>query len=361
MTLLKKIFNGLTGDNGPLQAETTARNFELNRKAERLLGDHRSGVDAKGLVRLEELWSDLTSLAEDIKDYEKTKGRKRPLSPACQFVRGLNFHLTEHFDEALATWDLVIRPADASEPLKILAWYWKGLEHNDLGKFQDAEHDFSQALRLAQAQALRSAPGQPLRLALDLQIYELKRIRIETKFFKNGRGGATACEGAIKELATEIDGDANPDKGPYMTRIYTTYGNILLVAGTETKNRALYEDARKKFQKVANWHDPQNWNWATFGLAQALWDLEDDSEAKRIFKAFAPIARQAFLDRRENRTQVMALTSRLICCTLADEPILAGSVAGTLGATLGAVKEAAVRLFTIPETQCVEETILGRT
>ena len=72
MTLLKKIFNGLTGDNGPLQAETTARNFELNRKAERLLGDHRSGVDAKGLVRLEELWSDLTSLAEDIKDYEKT-------------------------------------------------------------------------------------------------------------------------------------------------------------------------------------------------------------------------------------------------------------------------------------------------
>jgi hypothetical protein len=86
------------------------------------------------LVANQKRRSELISLAHEITGFEINQQiLPTPifLTPHCLFVRGMELHLRQQFEDALKYWDQVALRDDSSDELKSLTWYWIGTEQNN--------------------------------------------------------------------------------------------------------------------------------------------------------------------------------------------------------------------------------------
>jgi tetratricopeptide (TPR) repeat protein len=281
--------------------------------------------DDRGLVTNPKRRSQVGSLASKIHGFENNRfilPVDVALTPACQFIRGLDFHLKQQFDDAFEAWDAVTKAksVDASDQLKSLAWYWIGYENNNIGNFDEAETNFSHA------EMFESGPRR----------FELQRIRVESRFFNVKAGLAVKSIPSIKGILDAVSSDNSDQVNKHKISVIRTYGNILLQAGREESAKEnktkFFKEAEAVFQQIARVEG----KWAAFGLGQALWyqgRLEDANEYLRIARR---AAQQEDVDRIEPRTKVLARTTELVCCVLIDEfgrdaPAVYGNLINALG------------------------------
>jgi tetratricopeptide (TPR) repeat protein len=300
---------------------------DLNNKSQTMLASV-AYKDDRALVTIPEKRSNLSSLASKIHGFDNIRfilPVSVELTPPCQFILGLDFHLKQQFDDAFEAWDNVTRSKDASDQLKSLAWYWIGYENNNLENFSEAEDNFKHAESLE--------PG--------VRRFELQRIRIESRFFNVSAGLADKSIPSIANLLETVK-DAGSDNqiDDHKKRILTTYGNILFQAGREesdkTKKDKIYRKAEEVFREVSM----EEKKWAPFGLAQVLWYLGQEDDARPLWLSSRRVAQKEDVERIEPRTKVLARTTELICCVLlpefqSDAPAVYGNLLNALGMVEG--------------------------
>jgi len=260
----------------------------------------------RALVANSDRRSRLHSLAEKINGFEINSSflddlPEFELTPACLFIRGMDFHLGQQFYDAIDCWESTTLCRDADNKLKSLAWYWIGYEYNNLGKFDDAHLYFGKAREVADG----------------ARRYELQRIMIETRFFSKKEPAAQLIQ-ALVDLLRSIEQEGASEEFQERRRgILTQLGNVYLQAGNDLRKegqpeeaRKMYECAKEAFAKAAD----EN-KWALFGLGQAQYGLGEEREAERIFKdKIRPKAIEEYINREEPRTKAMAKMTELICC-----------------------------------------------
>jgi tetratricopeptide (TPR) repeat protein len=223
------------------------------------------------------------------------------LTPYCLFLRGMDYHLSQQFDEAFQAWNAVALSEETPPNLKSLAWYWIGYENNNLGKFSEAYVSFEKAMESAQG---------PRR-------WELRRIGLESKFFNKKRETAESLIEPFQNLLKTIEEEGGGEEvRSKRMRTLTTLGNVYWVAGNERMKtdgfdqaKAYYERAKECFQE-ASVQD----KWALFGLAEALYVLKLRGAEDLFENRIREQAKDEYVRREEPRTKVLARTSELICC-----------------------------------------------
>jgi tetratricopeptide (TPR) repeat protein len=280
---------------------------ELDQEAQGLLASVPA-QDDRALIADPGTRSSLRGLAHRVSGFE-ISGFMLPeniqLTPACIFVRGMDHHLNQNFEEALRSWRSVALSPTAEEGLKSWAWYWIGYEQNNLNRFPEAEQSFENALRLATG---------PRRL-------ELQRIHLETRFFNKAKYNTETLVSPLETLLASIAAQpASEGRDDSRASIEVTLANVLLrlardkagdpVAHTILRRaRDLYSNASRK-------------KWALFGYAETLAasDVrEDQEEAKSVFKRVRAEAIQEAVSREEPRTKVLARSTELVCCLSVPE------------------------------------------
>lgn len=308
-----------------IQARAEKLLNELDKTAKRMLAEAK---DDRDLVTDPKKRSDLLSLASKIQGFEINSfmfPADLPLTPECRFVRGMELHLRQQFDDAFEAWHSVALEEKAVSKLRSLAWYWIGYERNNLGNFPEAEKSFQNA------EQFETGPRR----------YELQRIRLESRFFNTKAGLAKTSIEPFTNLSKSIDVAPDTEEiRAHRVRVLTTFGNVLIQAGREeeerdrTQAREYYERAQGILSQVAD-----QYQWALFGLGQVFSYLGNDSEAEKILAGPArKNAQDEYINRMEPRTKVLARTTEIICCALV--PKLKGeihSVHGDLIEALGAV------------------------
>jgi len=281
---------------------------ELNSEAKVMLTE-ASTKDERFLISNSERRSDLTTLANKINNFEInsfTFPEELELNADCQFIRGMDFHVKQQFKDALRVWYNVALDDSASSDRRSLAWYWIGYEQNNLGDFDKAEESFRNAEKFAAGDRL----------------YELRRIRLESRFFNKKIASAESILPELAALSDELD---NPHQMSaeilkQRDKVYTTYANVLFEAGhVETdpqKKEAHYRLAKEKFEAIVN-RKIGDIKWARFGLGQILFVTGFTEEAAKILAGPArKDAQDEYIARVEPRTKVLARSTELICCTL---------------------------------------------
>jgi tetratricopeptide (TPR) repeat protein len=226
-----------------------------------------------------------------------------PLTPECLYIRGMDFHLKQQFDDAFEAWLSVALDENAVPPLRSLAWFWIGYEQNNLGLFSEAEKSFENAERFESG----------------IRKFELQRIRLETRFFNRTLGPARNSVSAFENFLRSFDGIAESDEmRSHLARAWTTFGNILVETGREETDKAeaekLFKRAQSAFAQVSD-QSP----WALFGLGQSFAYLGQNAEAEEILAGKARKNAQAeYINRVEPRTKVLARTTEIICCALVE-------------------------------------------
>jgi tetratricopeptide (TPR) repeat protein len=260
--------------------------------------------DDRALVADPDHRSALRSLAQRISAFESNRLMLPPsieLTPECMFIRGLDFHLNQQFQDAFDSWASVAEGANTPSTLKSLAWYWIGYERNNLGEFAAARDSFEKALEFA------AGPRH----------YELQRLCIESRFFNRAKEPASALLRPLRELLTEV-GKAPPGEEIEIrkARILTTLGNVCLQAGRDLERQGgsqgqdIYAEAVTHFDE-AKGRD----KWAWVGLAQCLHASRELARAEEIFaERVRAIAINEYITREEPRTKVLARQTELICC-----------------------------------------------
>jgi tetratricopeptide (TPR) repeat protein len=297
---------------------------DLDKKSKALIAR-----DIKRVIAEPALRSKLHSLAQKIAGFEINLFILPPefkLTPDCLFIRGMDFHLNQQFDEALDCWDSVALHQKTPKQLKSSALYWIGCENNNLGKFSDACKSFDAAFKITSK--------------TDVQRFELQRIIIESKFFDKKNEKAKDLIEPLGKLLSSIEKDKSGDEDikPTRAKILTTLGNVYFQVGNELrKNRnnaeakKNYGLAEKQFRKVTS----QN-KWALFGLAETLHRLGKQKEAKDIFEKIRLEATDEYIRKEEPRGKVQACTSELVCCLRIrrfknERPVIHSQVIEALG------------------------------
>lgn len=273
---------------------------KLDKDCQALL--ERPSKDDRALIGTPKNRSKLRTVARQIDRFESgiLLLEEVNLTPACMFIKGMNLHLDQQYEEAIKSWNDVAFSNDADEKLKCLAWYWTGYEQNNIGDFESAEQSFSNSLAHASG----------------LKRYELERIRLESRFFNKSNPAKSLIrpfEDLLKNIEKEPPGD---ERDARQTRIRVTLANVLSQAGYELREvgkedeaRTMFELAKKQYKSVSG--D----KWATIGLAEMLYELGDRSEAITLFNTkIIEDAQKEYISRAEPRTKVLAKTVELICC-----------------------------------------------
>jgi tetratricopeptide (TPR) repeat protein len=294
------------------RAETLWKDLDYEAKS---LLTEASTKDDRYLVSDPDKRSDLTSLANRINNFEINSFSfpvELPLSPDCQFIRGMEFHIKQQFKDAFRAWEIVALNDKAPEDRRSLAWYWIGYERNNLGEFDKAEESFRNAERLA------TGPRK----------FELQRIRLETRFFNKKLGLASLSLPELQALLNAVNSvkDVNDEILLRRRKVMTTLANVSLQAGQESDDRKeqerLYRQAETMFREVMKAAElaQADEKWAIFGLGQTLYLLGETSEAERILAGPAREAAQnEYINRVEPRTKVLARATELICCALVPD------------------------------------------
>jgi hypothetical protein len=280
---------------------------ELDRSAKKMLSE---SIDDRDLVTDPKKRSDLLSLANKIQGFEINSfmfPKDLPLTPECMYIRGMDFHLKQQFDDAFEAWFTVaLNDRDATSSLRSLAYYWIGYEQNNLGSFALAEKSFEHA------ESFESGNRK----------FELQRIRLETRFFNKNLGLGRNSVEVFQNFLGSFDRVPGSDElRSYHARALTTFGNILIQAGREAEPddqaeaKRLFSRAQNAFSQVSE----QN-QWALFGLGQSFAFLGQNVEAEKILAGKARKNAQAeYINRVEPRTKVLARTTEIICCALVEE------------------------------------------
>lgn len=263
--------------------------------------------------------STLRSLAQKINGFEINRfmlPTDLQLTPACLFIRGMDFHLSQQFDDAFECWESVALRENTPSALRSLAWYWIGYEHNNVGRFADARLSFERALETA----------------IGARRFELQRILIESRFFNKSKEPAETLIAPFEELLQSINNEARGEEvEERKVRILTTLGNVFHQVGNELRQSKRLEDARERYKKAREHFETAisitRDKWALFGLAETLYQLGENDKAETIFRnEVRTKAIAEYISREEPRTKVLARTTELICCLRVTS--LNGEVAG---------------------------------
>jgi len=285
--------------------ETKARLIldELDQECQSLLASVPA-QDDRALVANPTSRSDLRSLAHKISGFEINRfilPEDIQLTPPCLFIRGMDFHLGQQFDDAFRNWRNVALAPGTSNSLKSLAWYWIGYEQNNLNRFGDAEQSFENALQFATG-------GRR---------YELQRIMIETRFFNKAKYPAASLIQPLENLLDAVSKDvASEDHEARKTKIILTLGNVIGQVGRELAGDGKDVEATKVYERARGLYrqGAERDKWALLGLAEVLYELGERDEAERLFQKVRGEAIEESVRREEPRTKVLARTTELICC-----------------------------------------------
>jgi tetratricopeptide (TPR) repeat protein len=284
--------------------DTTKRQINDLDQAARALISRVPSDDDHRLVTDPDMRDDLTSLARRISILEGHLGTMSgdlALKPHCLFVRGMQLHLEQQYDDAFREWDKIVQGDAARDDLRSLTWYWIGRERKNLGDYEQADQAFENALVGAG----------------DARRYELKRIRLEIQFFEPGQYDAESLIEQLDRLVAEAEGDKSKAATKALPKIQATLGNVHHELGQEHLADAQVGSARQHFEAAAKiFRSIQAEKWAVFGLAEALWWLgeKEREEAEELFAEKARnFARDEYLHRIEYRAKVLARAAELLC------------------------------------------------
>lgn len=270
-----------------------------------------SPQDIRQLVEDPSNRSDLRSLAHRITGFEINQfvlPEDIQLTPACLFIKGMDFHLSQQFKDAILNWKKVALAPDTPEGLKSLAWYWLGYEQNNLGEFNEAELCFRNALDHAEG----------------IRKYELNRILYETRFFNKEKYQPETLIDNLESLLAALDKEPPTDE-PEKQRIsvVNTLANVINQSGRKCQKSGNVGEAKKHFARARDFYEQvaETDKWAAFGLAEMLYELDDDKNAaQRIFRdRVRTEAINVAVQREEPRSKVLARTTELICCIRVPE------------------------------------------
>jgi hypothetical protein len=275
---------------------------ELDEEAQGLLASVPA-QDDRALIADPGTRSSLRSLAHRVSGFEISRfmlPENIQLTPACVFIRGMDHHLNQNFDEALRNWRSVALNPATEDWLKSWAWYWIGYEQNNLNRFPDAEQSFENALRHATG----------------ARRYELQRILLETRFFNKAKFDAESLILPFETLLEAVDQEPPSEElAARRIKIEVTFANVLIRSARDTndqtKARAFTRRASEMYERASK--D----KWALFGFAEtlAVSDIEKDREqAKLVFRRVRAEAIQEAVSREEPRTKVLARSTELVCC-----------------------------------------------
>jgi tetratricopeptide (TPR) repeat protein len=287
---------------------------ELDQEAQSLLTSVPT-QDDRALVANPATRSNLRALAHKIAGFEANRfilPEDLQPTPVCLFIRGMDCHLNQQFDEAFRYWRFVALSPAASDHLKSLAWYWIGYEQNNLKRFDDAEQSFDNALQHAQ----RMPGGRK---------YELQRILLETRFFNKTKYAPEVLIWPLEQLLEAIKRESPSEElEARRVKIVVTLANVIYQSGRdlqdggkETESLARFERAEQLYREGA----PKD-KWALFGLAEMLHLSQVPQkkvEAQGIFKRVRAEAIEESVRREEPRTKVLARTTELMCCLRVPE------------------------------------------
>jgi tetratricopeptide (TPR) repeat protein len=276
----------------------------LDRSAKNLLSRVPTDDD-HALVTDLAIRADLSSLARKIASFANALlPVDVPLTPHCQFIRGMQLHLDQHYDDAFDEWDAVTFAPETDLDLRSLTWYWIGRERGNLGQFTEAGRAFEQSLK--------DAP--------EARRYELQRLMLEMEFFNAGSYEPPQLIEQMQRLIT-VTGAAETDAAeralPHMRAVL---GNMHHEVALEYREAGQLADARHHFEQCkALFVEIRHEKWALFGLAEALWWLDEREEAEELFANEArSFAQDEYIHRIEFRTKVLARSAELICCARAS-------------------------------------------
>jgi tetratricopeptide (TPR) repeat protein len=274
----------------------------LDREAKTLLATVPRGED-RALVADQRRRSTLMSLAQKLSAFETNRlilPRDIKLTPPCMFIRGMEHHLKQQFDDALEYWEQVALAEDAEKSLRSLAWYWIGYEHNNLGEFPVAVSSFEQALN--HSEGSRS--------------YELQRILIESRFFNKKEVKPEDLIQSLEKLLSTMTEPQSEDLEARRLKVCGTLGNILHVVGDKYRQEQKLDEATRYYQRAAQYFSEasERDKWARFGLAEALFRGGQIDAAKILYEtSVLSDAQKEGVDRIEPRTKVLARVTEMIC------------------------------------------------
>lgn len=282
---------------------------ELDQESQALLASVPP-QNIRALAEVPSIRSDLRSLAQKITGFEINRfilPDDIQLTPSCLFIKGMDFHLSQQFKDAIGNWRRVALSSGSNESLKSLAWYWIGYEQNNINEFPDAEQSFENALEHASG----------------VRKYELQRILFETRFFNKKKYPTPTQIQPLKGLLEAIEKEGpSVEFDEQRSRIANSLGNVLNQTGRELKKLGQLDEAAVKFHQAKELYREvsDREKWAPFGFAEMLHELGELTEAQRIFRE--QVRTQAInesVQREEPRTKVLARTTELICCLRVPE------------------------------------------
>jgi len=286
-----------------IQEKLNKKHKTLEKEAIDLLEESKAYKNFKVLVENSTVRSNLLILASEIMSLQTNLGmlEKEPdLLPHCCFIRGMEFHLNQHFKSAIDYWKLAKDHENIPNPLRIISVYWIGYEQNNLAKYEDAALNFKLASDFATG-AMK---------------YELKRITIESKFFDSSKFTSEQILPEIKSLYDDIKNEIDSEEFKAVkSNVGLTLGNIYYQLGRELsesnskKSIEYYKEAKKTFYKT-----PIKNKWIWFGYGESCYKLGDYQTAENILsEKVKNEAEFEYSTRLEPRTKVLGQTTVLIC------------------------------------------------
>jgi tetratricopeptide (TPR) repeat protein len=275
----------------------------LEKEAKDLLEESKADENFKVLVEDSTVRSNLLALASVIMSLQTNLDmleEEVDLLPHCCFIRGMEFHLKQHFELAIKYWKLVKNQVNIPKPLRIMALYWIGYEQNNLAKYEDAALNFGLASDFAK---------KPMD-------YELKKMKIESKLFDISNYTRENILPEIESLYYKIKKEADSKEfnkiksnvGLILGNIYFQLGNDLSESNSK-KSTWYYEKAKDTFDKI-----PVKNKWIWFGYGESCYKLGDHQEAEKILsEEVRNVVEFEYSKRLEPRTKVLCQTTILIC------------------------------------------------
>ncbi len=286
-----------------IQEKLNKKHKALEKEARDLLEESKADKNFKVLVEDSTVRSSLLTLASEIMSLQTNLGmleKETALLPHCCFIRGMEFHLNQHFKSAIEYWKLAKDQENIPDQLQIMALYWIGYEQNNLAKYEDAALNFELASRFA-TEAMK---------------YELKRIKIESKSFDIPNYTPEKILPEIKSLYDEIKKEIDSKEFEKVkSNVGLTLGNIYYQLGRDLsekdskKSIEYYKKAKETFYKT-----PIKNKWIWFGYGESCYKLKDYQVAEKILsEKVKNEAEFEYSTRLEPRTKVLGQTTVLIC------------------------------------------------
>lgn len=275
----------------------------LEKEARDLLEKSKADENFKVLVEDSTVRSNLLALASVIISLQTNLDmleEEVDLLPHCCFIRGMEFHLKQHYELAIKYWKIAKDKRNIPKSLHIMALYWIGYEQNNLAKYEDA------ALSFGLASDLATTPMD----------YELKRMKIESKSFdiinytkKNILSEIESLYGKIKkEIDSKEFNKIKSNVGLTLGNIYFQFGNDLPKSKSK-KSTWYYKKAKDTFNEA-----PVKNKWIWFGYGESCYKLGDHQEAEKILlDKVRNVVEFEYSKRLEPRTKVLCQTTILIC------------------------------------------------